>query len=118
MTTEYQGMYSSMVVSEGGEILQEWNIGHYEGDEIYLLKKEDKYALVVIGYGSCSGCDAYYACKTDEEKEELRKSVVKDIKWMTKPDLMSDISGDKNNRWYYHDSDWNEVRAEIWDIIS
>ena len=118
MTTEYKGKYSDMVVSEGGEILGQWDIGQWQGDEIYLLGKEDKYALVVLGYGSCSMCDAYDACSTDEEKEELRKSIVKDIKWMTKKDLMSDIGGSENNRWYYHDDSWNDVRAEILDIIS
>ena len=74
MTYEYYSppMHYDQIVATQGEVLGQWVMGTWQGDYIYLLKNDDKYSFYVIGYGSCSGCDALEACENDEEKIEFR----------------------------------------------
>ena len=83
MTYEYYSppMSYDEIVATQGEILKDWVIGDWQGDYVYLLKNNDWYSLVVVGYGSCSGCDALEGCENDEEFESLKQSILNNIRW-------------------------------------
>ena len=50
-------------IATDGTVLTKANIGDdYQGDYLFLVKKDNEYARVVTGYGTCSGCDALYGC--------------------------------------------------------
>ena len=68
-------MHYDQIVATQGEMLGNWTLGDWQGDYVYLLKNEDRYAFTVIGYGSCSGCDALEACESDEEFNELKEEI-------------------------------------------
>lgn len=72
--------YTPMVKSFG-EILIEVADNEYRGDTRYLLKNESKFGLLIIGWGSCSGCDALQATNTIQELAELMQSIENDVKW-------------------------------------
>lgn len=105
------------IVATQGEIIKDWVFGSYQGDYIYLLKKDNEYALVVIGYGSCSGCDALEACGNDEEFEELKQDIIKSIVWVTQEDILNDLNDEELNRWYFHEKEWEDVKAQIIGIL-
>ena len=120
MTYEYYSppMSYDGIVETQGEIIKDWTLGHYQGDYVYLLKNGDKYAFTVIGYGSCSGCDALEGCGNDEEFNELKDAIVSGIVWGTKQDVYDYVNNQEANRWYFHEEDWVDIRKEILDLLS
>lgn len=119
MTYEYYypPMSYDEIVANQGEILKDWTIGDWQGDYVYLLKNGDKYAFTVIGYGSCSGCDALEGCGNDEEFNELREDIISGIVWGTKQDVYDYVNNQEANRWYFHESEWVDIRKEIMEIL-
>jgi hypothetical protein len=101
------------MVASAGTIIKDWNIGYWQGDYIYLLKNGDKFGFTVIGYGSCSGCDALEGCGSQEEVDELKKSVVDSILWSTADEIEKYITNEEANRWYFHEDEWETVQAEL-----
>src|SRR5215218_25178 len=81
----YGGEYSwsEIVESKGARILGAWMVGDYQGDELFLLKQGGKFAWVVIGYGSCEGCDWLLSLRTFAEILEARDEVLNGIEWKT-----------------------------------
>jgi hypothetical protein len=120
MTYEYYSapMSYDEIVATQGEIIKDWIIGSWQGDYVYLLKSGDKYAFTVIGYGSCSGCDALEGCESDEEFNELKEDIVNSIVWGTKQDVLDYVTNQEANRWYFHEEDWVEIRKEIMEILA
>jgi len=53
---------------------------NYQGDYFYFGELEDKYYYVVIGYGSCSGCDALQGCGGYLELVDLRDDIKRSIR--------------------------------------
>lgn len=53
---------------------------NYQGDYFYFGELGDKYYYVVVGYGSCSGCDALQACDSYEELLQLRERIAQNIR--------------------------------------
>lgn len=64
---DYQGSYVAAVYDEG---TYTWG---YEDD--------DQIGFLVVGYGSCSGCDEWQAAESAESRVETLDRVVKSIKW-------------------------------------
>ena len=104
--------YESLVAS-AGTIVKCWNIGSWQGDEVYLLKNDNKFGFVVVGYGSCSYCDALESCENQEEVDELKASIVKDIFWGTAEEVQAYAINDNANRWYYYEHEWKTIKREL-----
>lgn len=85
------------VVSCFGNIVIKVNDDSYSGDERYLLEKDGKYGYIIIGFGSCTGCDWLLGCDTEQEKESLIFDIKNDIKWF---DNLSDLQR------YFSKKDW------------
>lgn len=119
MTYEYYSapMGYDGIIATQGEILKDWIIGDYQGDYVYLVKNNDKYAFTVVGYGSCSGCDALEACENDEDFNRLKESIINDIVWGTKQDVYDYVFNQEANRWYFYEEEWAVVRKEIMEIL-
>jgi hypothetical protein len=119
MTYEYYEapMSYDEIVATQGEIIKDWVIASWQGDYVYLLKNNEKFGFIVIGYGSCSGCDALQGCENDEEFNQLKKEIVDRIFWGTAGDIEAYIINDNANRWYYHEEDWIGIKKEIMEIL-
>lgn len=120
MTYEYYSppMGYDQIVATQGEVIKDWVIGHWQGDYVYLLKNKDLYSLVVVGYGSCTGCDALQSCNNDQEFNELYEDIIRRIVWGTKQDMLNDLNNEENNRWYYHEDEWVDIRKDVIEILS
>jgi len=56
----------------------------YQGDSLAIGRKGKKFCRIVIGWGSCSGCDAYQAAEGNAvELEKLKKDLARNILWFT-----------------------------------
>ena len=106
------------IVALQGEIIKDWVIGSWQGDYVYLLKNSDLFSLVVIGYGSCSGCDALEACENDEDFESLKQSVLNTIVFDSKEGLIKDLTDTEKNRWYFYEDEWEDVKREVLEILN
>ena len=79
--------YEPLIESIGVKILVKVEDNSYQGDAICLLQDENdenRYGVLVFGFGSCSYCDALQGCKSYEELEELRNTLANSIFWGSK----------------------------------
>jgi hypothetical protein len=93
--------------------------GDYQGDYVYVLESPTEgVGVVIVGYGSCSGCDSREACNSAEDFEELLQSVIKDIRWGTVSELTDFINNNFNdNSWYRHDAGFKKARQSVIKLI-
>jgi hypothetical protein len=104
--------YDSLVAS-AGTIIKDWNIGDWQGDYVYLLKNGDKFGFSVVGYGSCSYCDALESCENQAQVDELKEEIVKGIFWGTAEEVEAYAIKEDANRWYYHEHEWKTIKREL-----
>ncbi len=79
----YSGSYESLIKSTGLEILVNVADDDWQGDSILLVRDGDLYGQLNYGWGSCSGCDAFAACDSLQDYEELRRDLVQGVLWGT-----------------------------------
>lgn len=85
--------------------------GQHQGDYAAVVTKEGKIGFVVIGYGSCSACDAYFAASSCDNKEDKKRlltdltySVINSIFWSTPKEVADKIRNlGQDNNWYRHE---------------
>ena len=90
------GNYEPMV-KELGNILIQVDDSDYQGDSRYIITKDNKFGFLVIGWGSCSGCDALQSCSTFDEIQELFEHIQKDVKWFDSKEELKK---------YFTEKDW------------
>lgn len=107
-------------------------IGEYQGDYIILLKDFPRFGFIVIGYGSCSGCDELEAIYSNmnmrftdlelkdwEEIDALRTKTLDSIQWFdTAHDMTEYIKiRDVANSWYGNEEEWSVVSNKMLEIL-
>lgn len=76
----------------------------YQGDSRLLLKNQEKYGILIYGWGSCSGCDAFLSCQNDiDDLLELRNQLWRQIDWKDKSEIIEYI----NNHDWEGDYSWH-----------
>lgn len=114
----YPPSYEEGLKSLGVEILEWVTFGTYQGDYAAILKEDDTLGFVVIGYGSCSGCDALEACNSNKEYRELLHSVIQNIYWGTQEELLSKINDEyDDNNWYRYDDDFSQNKSKLIEAL-
>lgn len=121
--SDYPG-YLELVESSGYEVLEFETTGSYQGDHEVLLADGERRGFLMIGYGSCSGCDALEAAYgyTDSPDwnriVELAAGIRDDIHWAdSAADLAAYLRADIEDplKWYLHD---DEIKAVLTAFIS
>lgn len=111
MSQSLKAEYTSLLKEKGIEIRSWATFGQRQGDYAAIVTANSKVGFVVIGYGSCSGCDAYAAATdgtTGEERArlltDLAYSIINSIFWGTLEELDAKIQNQGNdNNWYRHE---------------
>lgn len=91
----------------------------YQGDWVGLVQAgqySDRYGLLVIGYGSCSGCDAWEAAENITEKLDVLRDVINRGKWFDSFDDAKAYIADQHERrqdWYPHEDNWPKFIAAV-----
>lgn len=88
-----EGPYHDMVSSWGYKILLWKEIGSYQGDCLVFLQDNDRFGYTAIAYGSCSGCDLYYACSDWNAKRELCQDLKAQVVWYNRQEMIAWLSG-------------------------
>ncbi len=106
--------YREMLEAEEVEILAWETFGDWSGDYAVVVKRNELLGFLVIGYGSCSGCDALEGCDTKEEYDALMLSVLSNISWGGPDFIRSKITNlfDDNN-WYRNDAGFVDSIANL-----
>lgn len=79
-------LYSDLIDSFELDSLVEQHDDDWQGDSRYLFSdpnKDNRYGILIYGWGSCAGCDALDACDSHNERVELRDQLFDSIKWGT-----------------------------------
>lgn len=111
----YDVSYYGIVETFGYEILESRDFGSYQGDSIFILRDGEKLGLLVIAYGSCSGCDALEAALCCDDWKDvvisLAEEVREDINWSPTREEINE-----RNSWYYNDAEMKSFILEYFDL--
>ena len=90
----------------------------YQGDTRVLLKKDEKWGFLVIGWGSCSGCDALQGCGSYKEIGELIGQLDNDIQWFESLTSAKEyiLSIDRKGSFYSHQEEWELFRKQVAEV--
>lgn len=110
--------------------------GDWQGDYFAVVEKDNKIGYVIIGYGSCSGCDSLMACNwpswisetndedfqyADKQIRELFSDIEKSIRWGNPSELIRDLlRGNRwsnNIQWYKEDKGFKESRKKLVEAL-
>lgn len=126
----YPGEFSHPVYKDGNifdymPIINEFGIAvvyleetGYNGDTLVLLKKYDKYGLLNIGWGSCTGCDALQACESYKDVDKLIDKLEREIKWFYNLNSAKEYitSDDRKLSYYWNLEIWHEFVKKVEDF--
>lgn len=120
----------------GYEIIAWEDFGCYQGDYAAIVKSGNNIGFVVIGYGSCSGCDALQACdwpwwndgseetkkrfeEVDQEIRSLFEGIERSIVWGSPSELTRFILSNERSGldWYRHDDSFKERRKNLVEAL-
>lgn len=89
-------------------IVNDFILGDYQGDYIYHLSDGARQGYLVVGYGSCEGCDDLQSCETLAEVKALQESIINGIRWFNSTDELGAWARayDFEGQWYWHDPDF------------
>ena len=117
--------YHQIVDGFGVTVLAHEAVGDYQGDYLYLLKDGERFGFLVVGYGSCSGCDALEAvlsCRSVgedlfESVQELADSLHREVIWKdSAADMIAYLKErDGANSYFYGEA--KEVIKEYVEIL-
>ncbi|MFE5290111.1 hypothetical protein ACFRAQ_34530 [Nocardia sp. NPDC056611] len=101
----------------------------YQGDVAAVLQKDrytygwidedNKFAFVVIGYGSCSGCDAWQSMYDDPKaKLEHCLGVLESARWFDNlAELQAWVASDDTTlQWYGHEDRWKLFQDKVAEL--
>lgn len=113
----FDGHYNTLV-EDFGEIVLEADFGYYQGDYIYIFKSGWGYGFLIVGYGSCSGCDMLQSCESLDSVLELQESLRNGVKWFDNLDDLKTYILDDNRdlEWYSHEAGWNEFVNNVKEL--
>ena len=88
------------------------------GDWVAVLGEDygSRFAFLVIGYGSCSGCDAWEAAENAAGRARLVADLLDGAKWFDEFEQVQAYVADAEYRdleWYGHEDGWAEFKAKV-----
>lgn len=96
----------------GDVLVLDWDEGR-GGDGRAVLRRQGRFGFVVIGWGSCGGCDALQLCRSYREIEGVIRSVENSIRWF---DSLGELQryvaddGERQCSHYFHNPNWRRFR--------
>lgn len=113
--------YDTLVSSLGHEMIESEVLGAYQGDIIYVLKDGERVGFLVVGYGSCSGCDELEAVAPWGSRDDwtavvaLRDRLGTEVRWFdSRDDLAAYLTSDSPElQWWGHNSEYKTWRDKF-----
>ncbi len=117
------GDYEPMVTAFGQRTIVSEDDADYQGDSYRLLgdgdEPDQKYGLLIFGWGSCSGCDALQQCDSVAELQDLADSIQDSIKWFcNKSDLRKYMEEhDWEGDWHWRQEAARDFRRQVKEFL-
>jgi len=124
--------YQEELEKRGISILA-WEVfGSYQGDYAAIVHQGNRFGFVVIGYGSCSGCDALEGLQPWDDEElteqaqtelnELIDGVIKSIKWGSRDEVAAILEEglkdwDQLGSWFEYEKGYDEVKNKLIEAL-
>jgi hypothetical protein len=107
--TYWHSSYEEIVWDFGAEVTDTETLGSYQGDLLFLLRDGEQFGFLVVGYGSCSGCDSLEAAGENVEKvQALADGLFNGIHWEPTAAAMVEYLRRRdpaNDFWYERDGE-------------
>lgn len=104
------------IIRSFGKVLVVVEDDYYSGDTRVLLKNGERYGFLVVGWGSCPGCDALQGCDTFAEVDRLIDEIEGGIKWFAAlAEAKTYIANDdeRSLSFYTHCEKWPEFKRKV-----
>ncbi|MFE7717550.1 hypothetical protein ACFU44_00740 [Nocardia rhizosphaerihabitans] len=96
----------------------------YQGDIAAVVQEShywnkfsdyDKVGFIILGYGSCSGCDQWEASSTVEQRLQDAAVHANNIRWFNTVKELTEYlrSSDRQYEWYGHEERWGEFVSAV-----
>lgn len=108
--------YDDLVKTFADEIVSSKEFGDYQGDLVFHLRKGDDEGVLLVSFGSCSGCDSLQAAEgyaSDAEEFEhqhlkdvvaLRDQLAAEVKWASEGALAPRFEQDGDfSAWWFEE---------------
>lgn len=122
--------YDDLVREAAGEWANMATFGSYQGDYLYLFRDDGRVGYLIVGFGSCSGCDwledvvgyGSWARRTETDQEKLRadldnmvETFRNGVRWFDSDEALVDsIWGDNDaNYWFRHEADFRKAMDKV-----
>jgi hypothetical protein len=115
--------YEPMVNAFGRRVLVAVDVNDYQGDSYRLIADGDepdqRYGLLIFGWGSCSGCDALQWCDSVEELQELADQLQSSIKWFSDKETLRKYmqEHDWEGDWSWHEKESHDFRRKVMEFL-
>lgn len=110
--------YDQMVDAMNGEVVLSVHDNDYQGDSRYLMKDGDRFGVLIFGWGSCSGCDAFEGCDSNEERESLKRDLENSIEWRSLDELIEWLnSHDYEGSWYWRSKEMRDFIKQVFEYL-
>lgn len=102
------------------------NIGSWQGDLLVVviegrMEAAERGGFLTNAYGSCGGCDAWFAANTAQRRLDILTERVNSIRWFNTPaDMLTWLKSDAPElEWFSHEEQWqsfvNRVEAASYE---
>lgn len=115
---EYGGpsiSYRKVVETFGYDVILQETLGSWQGDIVFILKDGNKAGFLIIGYGSCAGCDVLEGMRRMDELKSFALGTYSRIKWFDSLTdlqlwLIKSVIGDdiEPGPYYYYDTEMKD----------
>ena len=114
-----QGDYTP-IIEHLGKVAYRLDETGYQGDSYVFYKEEDKYGIMIFGWGSCSGCDSLQACNSIQDIDNLIEEMTGYIRWFKTAKELYDWINDERyqeTQWHFHASEFDTFRKTVSDML-
>jgi hypothetical protein len=117
------GGYESIVDVFGQRVLVAVDDDDYQGSSYRLIADGDepdqRYGLLIFGWGSCSGCDALQACESVQDLQELADSLQDSILWFPNKEALREYmeKHDWEGDWSWHREEAHDFRRQVMEFL-
>ncbi len=102
--------YDELIRATGLTIDASEAFGDYQGDYVYVVRDGERRGIAIVGYGSCSGCDALQASHgVQAEMEDIAWGIRRSVVWGDETELRAKLTGEQSRlSWYGSESGYRE----------
>lgn len=117
--------YVDAIRGLGLEVVAEADLGCYQGDWVGVVRDwysyDKEYGFIVVGYGSCSGCDSWQAANDAADRAALLSDIVSRARWFEDAEGVREYVTSavaENVGFFVHEDGWGDFTARVREVLS